>query len=148
MFAVVSRQLGRIFFRNLERSAPDGPTLQSESYCREKQTSFSLSLSLSSSFSSSPPFRVVKCLEGQTWHGRAVRPSVGRGREGGNTRQAVGSLTVGFVVFSMTEWADEGDAVGCETETATTPILRLRKLFHCPPSFSRREQDRQKEKPS
>ena len=44
----------------------------------------------------------------------------------------------------MTEWADEGDAVGCET--ATAPILRLRKLFHCPPPFSRREQDTQKEK--
>ena len=48
----------------------------------------------------------------------------------------------------MTEWADDGAdrAVGCETETATAPILRLRKLFHCPPSFSRREQDTQKEK--
>ena len=44
----------------------------------------------------------------------------------------------------MTEWADDGDA-GCET-AATAPILRLRKLFHCPPSFSRREQDTQKEK--
>ena len=35
--------------------------------------------------------------------------------------------------------------MGCET-AATAPILRLRKLFHCPPSFSRREQDTQKEK--
>ena len=74
------------------------PTLQSESYC-EGETN--LLFSLSSSFSSSPPFRVVKCLEGQTWHGRAVRPSVcgqkERGRKGQYQAGQLNSRICGFL---------------------------------------------------
>ena len=70
-------KMARVFFRNGDRPGPTDVMWQwqSESYCGQKQTSFSPPLLPSFlpffPLSSSPPFRVVKCLEGQTWQSRA-----------------------------------------------------------------------------
>ena len=85
-------KMARVFFRNGNRPGPTDVMWQwqSESYCGQKQTSFSPPLLPSFlpffPLSSSPPFRVVKCLEGQTW--QAEQSSLWAERRG-NTRQAV-----------------------------------------------------------